>query len=207
MQPLQICMLSIENFAVFCTRELKKLEIPENIFCFCLFAWILSSHSRFFHSFGDVTITGERLQILTYVLHLWPLSIEGSLACQTYCDTGHPFIHVMVISKDPWHSHLFCHAFDNGTVTICFNDKYVALAGRMLKPTAPPPTATKIWIKSIEVLWVIFTEHFTTRKVQFCLQTPHFLFWKRIYVSYPSTLFPLSQFCSLLSLICYQKCL
>ena len=34
----------------------------------------------------------------------WPLSREGSLACQTYCDTGHPFM--MVISEDPWHSHL-----------------------------------------------------------------------------------------------------
>ena len=31
--------------------------------------------------------------------HLWPLSSEGSIACHTYCDTGHPFI--MVISEDP----------------------------------------------------------------------------------------------------------
>ena len=38
----------------------------------------LSSHSRNFRSYGDVTITGERLQILTYALHLWPLSIEGT---------------------------------------------------------------------------------------------------------------------------------
>ena len=34
----------------------------------------------------------------------WPLSSEGSLACHTYCDTGHPFI--MVIFKAPLHSHL-----------------------------------------------------------------------------------------------------
>ena len=73
---------------------------PFQIFA-CLF---FSSHSRFFHSYGDVTITDERMQILTYVRHLWPLSSEGSLACQTFCDTGHPFI--MVISEDPWHSHL-----------------------------------------------------------------------------------------------------
>ena len=32
------------------------------------------------------------------------LSSRGCLACHTYCDTGHPFI--MVISEDPWHSHL-----------------------------------------------------------------------------------------------------
>ena len=57
-----------------------------------------------FHSYGDVTITGERLQILIYARHLWPLSSEGSFAYHTYCDTGYPFI--MVISEDPWQSHL-----------------------------------------------------------------------------------------------------
>ena len=31
-------------------------------------------------------------------------SSEGSLACHTYCDTGHPL--TMVISEDPWHSRL-----------------------------------------------------------------------------------------------------
>ena len=35
---------------------------------------------------------------------LWPLSSEGSLACHSYCYTGHPF--TMVISNDPWHSRL-----------------------------------------------------------------------------------------------------
>ena len=43
--------------------------------------------------------TGEGLQILTFAWHSWPLSSEGSLACHTYCDTGHPFL--MVISKHP----------------------------------------------------------------------------------------------------------
>ena len=52
-----------------------------------------SSHSRIFHSFEDVTITGERLQILTYARHLRLLSSEG----HTYCDKGHPF--KIVISK------------------------------------------------------------------------------------------------------------
>ena len=42
--------------------------------------WGLSSHSRIFHSYDDVTITGEGLQILTYARHSWPLSSEGSLA-------------------------------------------------------------------------------------------------------------------------------
>ena len=34
--------------------------------------------------------------ILTDTRRSWPLSSEGSLACHTYCDTGHPFIYPMV---------------------------------------------------------------------------------------------------------------
>ena len=37
----------------------------------------------FMTHFGDVTIAGEELQILTYARHLWALSSEGSLACHT----------------------------------------------------------------------------------------------------------------------------
>ena len=66
--------------------------------------WYITPQSRIFHSYGDVTITGEGLQILTYALHSWSSSSEGSFACHTNCDAGHPFI--MVISDDPWHSHL-----------------------------------------------------------------------------------------------------
>ena len=61
--------------------------------CFCYisaFVWLLvcllgglSSHSRIFHSYGDITINGKGQQIVTYVRHSWPLSIEGSLARHT----------------------------------------------------------------------------------------------------------------------------
>ena len=54
-----------------------------------LFVWSFLSISRIFHSFGDVTITGEGLQILTYTRH--SLSSEGSSACLTYCQRGNPF--------------------------------------------------------------------------------------------------------------------
>ena len=60
----------------------------------CLLMWSLSSHS-----YEDVTIADVGLQILTYARQSWPLSSEGSLTCQTYCDTGLPFI--MVITEDP----------------------------------------------------------------------------------------------------------
>ena len=54
--------------------------------------------------FTRVTITCEGLQIMTNARISWPFSSEGSLACHTYSDTGQSFI--MVISDDPWHSHL-----------------------------------------------------------------------------------------------------
>ena len=56
-------------------------------------------HSKKVHSYGDVTIAGERLQILTYARHVLQLSSEGSLACQTYCDTGHPFIKIEILNN------------------------------------------------------------------------------------------------------------
>ena len=40
----------------------------------------------------------------------WPIGILGTydhLACHTYCDTGHPFI--MVILEDTWHTHSAKH--------------------------------------------------------------------------------------------------
>ena len=76
------------------------------VFCLLICLW---SHSRIFHSYGDVTIAGEGLQILTYGRHSLPLSSEGSLTCHTYCETGLLFI--MVISEDPWHSYLLPSAW------------------------------------------------------------------------------------------------
>ena len=49
---------------------------PENFtWAFCLFFWGFSSYSRIFYSYGDVTITGEGLQILTFARHSWPLFV------------------------------------------------------------------------------------------------------------------------------------
>ena len=63
----------------------------------CMF--VCSSHSRIFHSFGDVTIIGERMKMINARL-VWPLSSKGSLACHTYCDLGHPSIIIKFISED-----------------------------------------------------------------------------------------------------------
>ena len=64
------------------------------------FLFVFSSHSSIFYSFGDITITDEGQQILSYTRHFWPIGSEGSLTCQTYCYTGQSFI--MVIFEDPW---------------------------------------------------------------------------------------------------------
>ena len=69
-----------------------------------LFVSGLTSHWWIYHPYGDDSITAEVIQILAYAQNSWPLSSEGSLTCHTMCDMGHPFI--MVISRDPWHSHL-----------------------------------------------------------------------------------------------------
>ena len=68
-----------------------------------MFVWGLSSHSRVFHSYGDVTITGEGLQILTCARRSWTLGSEGSLACYTYCNT-------------------YCRSFSSVAVSTCFHD-------------------------------------------------------------------------------------
>ena len=77
-----------------CRLVIKFLVLKIMFVCLfvCLFVWGFSSHSRMFHSYGDVTITDEGLQILTYARHPRPLNSEGSegsLACIAYCDTGH----------------------------------------------------------------------------------------------------------------------
>ena len=108
-------------------KQVKNKNFSENHVAFIrdplvkhmfIIVWALSSHSRIFHAYGDVTITGEGLLILTYARHSWPLSRDGSLARHTHWDTGHSFI--KVISEDPWHSYLFPIAFSSWAVTTRF---------------------------------------------------------------------------------------
>ena len=95
---------------------------------FCLFVCGFTSLSTIFHSYGEVTSTGERLQIMIYAWYSWQLRIVGSLAIHTYCDMGYPFI--MVIHQDTWHSHLLlivcqwsCHYFFQRLKTTSTGDR------------------------------------------------------------------------------------
>ena len=54
-----------------------------------------------------------------YARHSWSLSREGSLACHTYCYTGHPFIWSSQRTLD---TQSYCRAFSSGAVTTCFYD-------------------------------------------------------------------------------------
>ena len=90
------------NFYVHVFYKLQNLYIKSLLICeslkkYSLFVWVCSSQSRIFHSYEDITITSKELYILSYARQSWPLSSEGSLACHTYCDSGHLFI--MVISS------------------------------------------------------------------------------------------------------------
>ena len=62
-----------------------------------------------------------------------PLSSEGSLACHTYFDTGHPFI--IVIFEDTRDTHTCCQRFGSGAVNICFNDLCLSRSG--IEPRFP----------------------------------------------------------------------
>ena len=108
-----------------------------------MFVWGLSSHSRIFHSYGDVTIAGEGLQILTCARHSWPLSSEGSLACHTYCGTGHPYNgHLrgpvtLIPVAERLAVELSLHVLKSVVAGIWTS--ILPHARRMRLPTAPPP--------------------------------------------------------------------
>ena len=136
------------NILFFLHKLLQNLVLYENFFStrylkvFEFFVCDFSSHWRIFCSFGDFTIEGKGLQILTYARHSLAFCSEGSLACHTYCDTGHPFI--MVISEHPWHSHLFlivwqwsCNCLFLRLRSVVSEIRTPNLARRTLQPTAP----------------------------------------------------------------------
>ena len=106
------------------TRQQPRAGYPKMkvvcLFVDCLLVWRFSSHSRFFHSYGDVTISGKGLQMLTYAWHSWILRSEGILACYIYCDTGHSMIKWS--SPSTRDTHTYCRAFSSGAFTTCLYD-------------------------------------------------------------------------------------
>ena len=87
--------------------------------CFVCLLGVFRPTGEFFNLYGesDVTITGEGLQISTY-MYVRHLSSEGSLTCHTYCDSRHPFIWSSMRACD---THLLLRASGKRAVTACFN--------------------------------------------------------------------------------------
>ena len=113
----------------------QVLQKPKRLFVCLIVCLGSTSLSRIFHSYGDVTITGEGLQICTYARHSWSLSSEGSSACHTYCDTGHPFI--MVIYEDHWHSYLLLSSGSGAVTTHYLLLRLKSVAAKVLTPSLP----------------------------------------------------------------------
>ena len=114
--------------------------------CVCVLGFFFVQPENFSLHYEDVIIACERLQILIYALHSWPLRIYGSLACHTYCETGHSYL--MVISEDPWHSHLSLSVLQWSCRYLFLRLRFVAawiripnlpLERQTLLPMAPPP--------------------------------------------------------------------
>ena len=101
-------IISHEQHAKFYSSSPTKDGSPYNIkhitSMFCLFVVLRPTPEFFTH--GDVTITGEALQILTYPWHLWPYSVPH------LCD------HLPTTRN----THICCQVFGSGPVTTCFYD-------------------------------------------------------------------------------------
>ena len=69
---MTILLLDAEDWGLFEGQTKVMSEKPAYnclvyTFIFFKIIFVFSSHSRFFHSYGDVTIAGEGLQILTAI--------------------------------------------------------------------------------------------------------------------------------------------
>ena len=85
-----------------------------------LFVWGFSSHLIIFHWFGDVTITGEELQI--FYLYSALMAIKQ----WWFFDVPHLL----------WHEQtLYCQTFGSGAVTTSFNDLCLSRPG--IEPRSP----------------------------------------------------------------------
>ena len=99
-------------YAVYITHV---MNFDKPLRYFCLF-WDFSSYSRIFHLYGDVTITGEGLQILTCARHSWPLSSERATPTVTRD------IRLLWSSPRTRDTHTYSSALSSRAITTCFYD-------------------------------------------------------------------------------------
>ena len=79
---------------------IKKWSVLRNVYvCFLFVLWFFVPLENFSLILSHHKYRCKSCKFQRYALHSWPFCSEGSLACHTYCDTGHPF--KMVIYEDP----------------------------------------------------------------------------------------------------------
>ena len=110
-----------------------------------LLVWSWPFHSRIDHSYKNVIIAGEGLQILTYARHSWQLSLKAYLTCHDYCDMGLSCI--MVISEEPWYSHLLPSVRQRSCHYLFFKILDLPHARRTLFLYATVVTSRMVWSK------------------------------------------------------------
>ena len=109
--------------------------------------------SNMFYSYGDVTITGEGLQILTYTRHLWPFFSVPHVLWH-----GSP-VYTIVISEDPRHSLLLPGAWQWNCHYLFYRLRCVATGVRT------PISSMRVKQSTTEPRWQFSYWHETNRSL------------------------------------------
>ena len=123
-----ITFLPITDNLQFTPSPIKKevpFLLPISLFCsfdffLCLSVWGLSIHSRTFYSYGDATITGEGLKMLTYAWHSYGHWAVRVLSHAT--PTVTLSVRLLWSSPGTHNTHTYCRTLSSGAVTTCFYD-------------------------------------------------------------------------------------
>ena len=132
---------------IYRVKRVNNLEVLFESKESYLFVWGFTSNLRIFHSYGDLIITDEWLQIFTYARQSWPLSSESFLAF------------IMVISEEPWHSYLLPRVWQWSCHYLFLRHRYVAAGIRTISlPHARltlSTAAVKNEIKHVVILFAL----------------------------------------------------
>ena len=92
----------VENPVIFLACDTIPMLMRNS--CFYLFIWIFRPNREFFTLTRASPLPGKGFKFWPKLDTESQLAVTVLLRVNIYCDTGHPF--KMVISEDPWHSHL-----------------------------------------------------------------------------------------------------
>ena len=113
-----------------------------------------SSHSRIFHSFREITITGD---FFIYTRHTWPLSSEDFLTCIFNLP------HLLWQGPTLYNGHLqapvtltpWSRVFGSGALSTCLNDLGLSWPGIELRFPVCAANTTKLFYRVEVALYMI----------------------------------------------------